>query len=82
MPTDIKRIPLYIIDKQPSVRVPVQIWKKMKHNEIDTGESLNKLMLRLLSDHFATSDQVEIYNQLQAVNTNELINQLLIRYFE
>lgn len=81
MPEELKRIPLYIADKQPSVRVPVDIWKKMKYNEIDNSESLNGLMIRLLSEHFATADQVEIYNQMQAVNANELINTLLTKYF-
>ena len=82
MAEELKRIPLYIADKQPSVRVPVDLWRKMKHNEIETGEGLSKLMNRLLSEHYATTDQVEIFNNIQAVNANELINNLLTKYFE
>jgi|GEM_PF-6432330 hypothetical protein len=80
MPDEIKRIPLYIASKQSSVRVPLDIWKKMKYNEIDTGESLNTLMIKLLVQHFETPDQVIIFEGLQAVNANELINELLIKY--
>lgn len=79
--SDQKRIPLYIAGKQPSIRVPFSIWKLMKHNEIDNNESLNKLMIRLLEAHYSTTDHNVIYTNLQAQNTNVLINQLLAQHF-
>lgn len=81
MPEEIKRIPLYIADKQSSIRVPVGTWKKMKYNEIENGESLNGLMIRLLNEHYGTTNQAKTYESLKDANANELINSLLNKYF-
>lgn len=79
---DIKRIPLYIDDKQSSVRVPAEIWKQMKMRNIETSESLNTQMVKLLADHFKTTNQAVILSELEKLNANELINKLLEEYFQ
>lgn len=35
-----------------SVRIPRPIWKLAKLNDIETGESMNALIIRLLTENF------------------------------
>lgn len=79
---ELKRIPLYIDNKQSSVRVPADMWKQMKMRNIETNESLNTQMVKLLADHFKTADQTVIFSELEKLNANELINKLLEEYFQ
>lgn len=39
-------------EKAFSVRIPIPIWKLARLNDIETGESMNALIVRLLTDHF------------------------------
>lgn len=35
-----------------SVRIPRPIWKLARLNDLETGESMNALIIRLLTEHF------------------------------
>ena len=35
------------------VRLPPDLWRKTKINSVDTGESMNGLIARLLAEYFA-----------------------------
>lgn len=82
-PPNVKRVPLFIAGKQFSIRMPLEVWKRMKYIEINTGKHLMPQMFELVSRHYGTdNDEEEIYTQLQQINASEFVCRLLAKHLK
>ena len=81
-PPNVKRVPLFVDGKQFSIRMPLEVWKRMKYIEINTGKHLIPQMFELVARHYGTDNEEEIYAHLQKINASELVCRLLAKHLK